>query len=76
MKDLLTILLASASIITNAQTDIPYPKPLADTAAITFLPGIVSKDSIDFGSAFSPDGKIQVAEARPGISARHGRTAG
>ena len=27
-------------------------------------------------SAVSPDGQIQVAEARPGISARHGRTAG
>lgn len=36
---------------------IPYPQPLAGYQSIPFLPGIVSKDSIDFGSAFSPDGK-------------------
>lgn len=57
MKYLLVVLLTCAYGIANAQIDIPYPQPLADTTAITFLPGIVSKDSIDFGSAFSPDGK-------------------
>lgn len=33
----------------------PYPMPSPDTSPQTFLPGIVSKDSVDFGSAFSPD---------------------
>jgi hypothetical protein len=36
---------------------IPYPQPRPDSTAATFLPGIVSKDLPDFGSAFSPDGK-------------------
>lgn len=36
---------------------IPYPKPLPDTTAIPFLPGLVCSDSMDFGSAFSPDGR-------------------
>jgi len=39
------------------QTAIPYPAPFPDSNAITFLPGIVSSDSIDFNSAFSPDGR-------------------
>jgi Tol biopolymer transport system component len=37
--------------------DIPYPLPLPDSIAIPFLPGLVSKDSLDFNAAFSPDGK-------------------
>ncbi len=43
----------------DAQTamDIPYPDPLPDSIAIRFLPGLVSKDSLDFNAAFSPDGK-------------------
>lgn len=36
---------------------IPYPKPAPDSAVTTFLPGIVSKETVDFGSAFSPDGR-------------------
>ncbi|MGN7723496.1 TolB family protein [Chitinophaga sp. 22620] len=36
---------------------IPYPSPLPDTAALKFLPGIVSSDSLDFNAAFSPDGQ-------------------
>jgi hypothetical protein len=36
---------------------IPYPKPLPDAKALVFLPGLVSRDSLDFGSAFSPDGQ-------------------
>jgi Tol biopolymer transport system component len=38
-------------------SDIPYPRPLPDSTAIPFLPGVVSKDSLDFNAAFSPDGK-------------------
>lgn len=41
----------------NDDVNIKYPKPLPDSSAKVFLPGIVSKDSTDFGSAFSPDGK-------------------
>ncbi|MBL0744673.1 PD40 domain-containing protein [Chryseolinea lacunae] len=37
--------------------NISYPEPLPDSIALVFLPGIVSSDSIDFGSAFSPDAK-------------------
>ncbi|MCD9018436.1 TolB family protein [Parachryseolinea silvisoli] len=36
---------------------IPYPFPLPDTTALTFLKGVVSGDSLDFNAAFSPDGK-------------------
>ena len=39
------------------QTPISYPTPLPDSIALRFLPGIVSSDSLDFNSAFSPDGK-------------------
>lgn len=38
-------------------THIPYPKPFPDSTALTFLPGLVSKDSLDFNASFSPDGK-------------------
>lgn len=35
-----------------------YPDPKPDSIALPFLPGIVSRpDSLDFNSAFSPDGK-------------------
>jgi Tol biopolymer transport system component len=37
--------------------DIPFPLPFPDSAAMAFLPGIVSSDSSDFGGTFSPDGK-------------------
>jgi Tol biopolymer transport system component len=40
-----------------ADTEINYPGPLPDSTALVFLPGIVSKDSLDFNAAFSPDGK-------------------
>lgn len=36
---------------------INYPAPLPDTIAQTFLPGVVSSDTLDFNAAFSPDGK-------------------
>lgn len=40
-----------------AHAGIPYPQPLPDTTAIRFLPGLVSKDSLDFNAMFSPDGQ-------------------
>jgi Tol biopolymer transport system component len=36
---------------------IAYPEPTPDSVAIPFLPGVVSKDSLDFNAAFSADGK-------------------
>ena len=36
---------------------IPYPKPFPDSTALTFLPDLVSKDSLDFNASFSPHGK-------------------
>lgn len=39
------------------QATIAYPAPRPDSIALPFLPGIVSSDSLDFNSAFSPDGK-------------------
>jgi len=36
---------------------ITYPTPRPDTTMQIFLPGIVSKEGLDFNSAFSPDGK-------------------
>lgn len=44
----------------NSNQEINYPKPLPDSKALTFMPGIVSNeapDSLDFNSTFSPDGK-------------------
>jgi Tol biopolymer transport system component len=39
------------------QNGIPYPHPRPDSIAQPFLTSLVSTDSIDFSSAFSPDGK-------------------
>ena len=41
----------------ESTTTINYPEPKPDSAALRFLPGIVSTDSLDFNSAFSIDGK-------------------
>ena len=41
----------------SAANNIPYPQPYPDSVAKVFLQGLVSKDSVDFGAAFSPDGK-------------------
>jgi Tol biopolymer transport system component len=38
-------------------TTIAYPAPAPDSTAKIFLPGIVSKDGLDFNATFSPDGK-------------------
>ncbi|WP_207513541.1 TolB family protein [Longitalea luteola] len=36
---------------------IAYPQPTPDSAAKVFLPGIVSKDTLDFNATFTADGK-------------------
>jgi Tol biopolymer transport system component len=43
--------------VSKKSVDIPYPKPLPDSTALTFLPQLVSGDSLDFNACFSPDGK-------------------
>ncbi|THU39182.1 hypothetical protein FAM09_11745 [Niastella caeni] len=40
----------------DAISNIHYPEPMPDSLPIIFLPGIVSKDTLDFNSAFSNDG--------------------
>lgn len=57
---LLLVALASVQCTRDGsgQTALTYPTPLPDSAALPFLPGIVSNDSLDFNSAFSPDGKL------------------
>jgi Tol biopolymer transport system component len=62
MRSLLYYALVAGSLIqlqcnSRSAVRIPYPAPLPDTVALTFLPGIVSKDSLDFNAAFSPDGR-------------------
>jgi hypothetical protein len=56
---LLVVCISLENNTANAQAakKIAYPQPLADSMAIIFLPGLVSKDSLDFNAAFSPDGK-------------------
>ena len=51
------ILSCSTHPSTQTLTEIPYPHPPPDSIALTFLPDLVSTDSVDFTSAFSPDGK-------------------
>lgn len=34
-----------------------YPEPRPDSTALRYMPGVVSTDSLDFNSCFSPDGK-------------------
>lgn len=41
----------------NIFLPIAYPEPLADSTSKIFLPGIVSKEGLDFNACFSPDGK-------------------
>ncbi|RAV99984.1 PD40 domain-containing protein [Pseudochryseolinea flava] len=41
----------------NKQRKNRYPHPTPDSVALTFLPGIVSGDSLDFNACFSPDGE-------------------
>lgn len=53
------IILLCTAIAGKAQPlgKIPYSTPYPDSIAQIFLPGIVSKDSFDFNTCFSPDGK-------------------
>lgn len=48
---------SSCVTVKNSIQKTPYPVPAAKEKAIRFLPSNVSSDSIDFGSAFSPDGR-------------------
>ena len=49
------------------RASINYPQPTPDTAALPFLPGIVTSDSLDFNAAFSPDGsKFYFCRSRKG----------
>ena len=41
----------------NERANISYPAPAPDSVAKIFLPGIVSKEGLDFNAAFSADGK-------------------
>lgn len=52
------LLLLLTNCALNKERDIAYPSPAPDSVALKFLPGVVSSDSLDFNSAFSPDGKI------------------
>ena len=56
------LLIIFAACITNCSTidssaNIAYPEPMPDSTAKVFLPGIVSKEGLDFNAAFSSDGK-------------------
>lgn len=51
---LLAVCTASCS---DNNAGIPYPDPAPDSLPKVFLPGIVSKDALDFNSAFSANGK-------------------
>jgi Tol biopolymer transport system component len=53
----LAVSMSCSKATNDRQTTIYYPEPLPDSVAIPFLPGIVSTDSVDFGAAFSPDGR-------------------
>src|SRR4051812_35307091 len=59
---ILTLIIICISCATKntdnqASSIIPYPHPFPDTTSSIFLPNVVSKDGLDFNSAFSPDGK-------------------
>ncbi len=53
----LAILLMGCATGNKREVTFTYPLPLPDSGALPFLPGIVSRDSLDFNAAFSPDGK-------------------
>lgn len=53
---MLAVVLVSCGM-DRQKTEISYPGPLPDSVSRIFLPGVVSTDSFDFNSAFSPDGK-------------------
>jgi Tol biopolymer transport system component len=63
MHKLLTVAFLTTACISctyksnQDQPAIAYPQPSPDSTAFRFLEGIVTTDSLDFNSAFSPDGK-------------------
>lgn len=62
-KDLVWIILAALAMQCGPREQqhtavaIRYPQPAPDSVAVPFLPGLVSRDSLDFNAAFSPDGQ-------------------
>ena len=54
---LIIISAVCATSCSNNNTGIPYPNPAPDSIPRVFLPGIVSKDGLDFNASFSTDGK-------------------
>jgi hypothetical protein len=53
----IAFLFIQCSVSIKNEHVIKYPEPAPDSIALSFLPGIVCTDSLDFNSAFSPDGK-------------------
>ncbi|RNL92269.1 hypothetical protein ED312_03660 [Sinomicrobium pectinilyticum] len=53
---LICLLIMGCSRHPHRDLAISYPFPRPDSTALTFLPGIISGDSLDFNAAFSPDG--------------------
>jgi hypothetical protein len=56
MLGLVVTVLAIQCTQNTRHSSITYPVPSPDSTALRFLPGIVSRDSLDFNSAFSRDG--------------------
>jgi len=59
---LLIVFIISIASCTSSSTrkgiaTIAYPEPAPDSIAKIFLPGIVSKEGLDFNASFAPDGK-------------------
>lgn len=48
---------SSGSVEKNIFKPIAYPEPTPDSVSKIFLPGIVSKEGLDFNACFSTDGK-------------------
>lgn len=51
------ILQLGCADVAKDKMTITYPDPKPDTAALRFLPGIVSSETMDFNACFSPDGR-------------------
>lgn len=65
MKEITTVLIgfiilfifSSCATNENSGVHIQYPEPSPETSPLIFLPGVVSKEGLDFNSAISPDGR-------------------
>jgi len=55
---LIIILVVCMASCSSHNTGIPYPTPTPDSLPRVFLPGIVSKNGLDFNACFSVDQKI------------------